>query len=56
MGAGTLFAINFLAYAIVFMIVVVLVVAACFIGITWRKSKDAKIGLDDEFSEIGSKA
>ena len=37
-----LFALNFLAYAFVFILIVLLVVAACFIGIKWRKSKDAK--------------
>ncbi len=42
MSAGASFGVNFLAYAIVFVIVAVLVVAACFIGIKWRKSKDAK--------------
>ncbi len=42
MSAGALFGMNFLAYAIVFVMVAALVVAACFIGVKWRKSKDAK--------------
>lgn len=42
MSAGALFGLNFLAYAIVFVLVAALVVVACFIGIKWRKSKDAK--------------
>lgn len=42
MSAGASFGIYFLAYAIVFVIVAALVVAACFVGIKWRKSKDAK--------------
>ena len=42
MSAGALFGLNFLAYAIVFILVAALVVAACLIGIRWRKSKDAK--------------
>lgn len=42
MSAGALFGLNFLAYAILFVIAAALVVAACFIGIKWRKSKDAK--------------
>lgn len=42
MNAGALFGLSFLAYAIVFVIVAALAVAACFIGIRWRKSKDAK--------------
>ncbi len=42
MSAGALFGLNFLAYATVFIIVAVLVGAACFVGIRWRKSKDAK--------------
>ncbi len=46
MSAGTLFGLNFLAYAIVFILVAVLAVTACFIGIKWRKSKDAKALLE----------
>lgn len=39
--------INFLAYALVFIIVGALVVAASFVGIQWRKAKNAKAGLRD---------
>ncbi len=46
MSAGTLFGLNFLAYAIVFVLVAALIVAACFVGIWWRKSKDAKEALE----------
>ncbi len=46
MSAGALFGLNFLAYAIVFILVAVLAVIACFIGIKWRKSKDAKALLE----------
>lgn len=42
MSAGASFGIYFLAYAIVFILVAGLVVAACFAGVKWRKSKDAK--------------
>ncbi len=45
MSAGTLFGMNFLAYAIVFILIVLLALLACFIGIRWRKSKDAKAAL-----------
>lgn len=47
MSAGASFGIYFLAYAIVFILVAALAVAACFIGIKWRKSKDAKAALED---------
>lgn len=47
MSAGALFGLNFLAYAIVFIIIAALVVAACFVGIRWRKSKDAKAALEN---------
>lgn len=50
MSAGTSFLINFLAYAILFMIITVLVVVATFIGIKWRKSKNVKAGLDEGFA------
>lgn len=46
MIAGALFGLNFLAYAIVFIIAGALAVAACFIGIRWRKSKDAKAAFE----------
>ncbi|MEY8522935.1 hypothetical protein AALA90_07900 [Lachnospiraceae bacterium 38-10] len=56
MGAGTSFGIYFLAYAIVFVLVAVLVVAACFIGVKWRKNKDAKMMLTDGAAGENSKA
>lgn len=51
MSAGALFGLSFLAYAIVFIIVAALAVAACFIGIKWRKSKDAKAALENGAAE-----
>ena len=50
MSAGALFGLNFLAYAIVFVLAAALVVAACFVGIRWRKSKDAKAALESGVS------
>ncbi len=44
MSEGTLFGLHFLAYAIVVVIVGALVTIGSFIGIKWRKSKDAKGG------------
>lgn len=38
---------NFLAYALVFIIVGTLAVTASLIGIKWRKAKDAKAGFRD---------
>ena len=35
----------FLSYLLLFALIVVLVIVACFIGIKWRKSKDAKAAL-----------
>lgn len=37
----------FLSYLLVFALIVVLVIAACVIGVKWRKSKDAKAALAD---------
>lgn len=51
MSAGVLFGLNFLAYAIVFILIAALAVAACFIGIRWRKSKDAKQALESAGEE-----
>lgn len=51
MSAGALFGLNFLAYAIVFIIVAALAAAACFIGIKWRKSKDAKAAMESSAVE-----
>lgn len=56
MSVGVSFGIYFLAYAIVFVIVAALVVAACFVGIKWRKSKDAKAALESGASAEESKA
>lgn len=56
MSAGALFGLNFLAYAIVFIFVAVLVVAACFVGIKWRKSKDAKAAAENGVSAEESRA
>ena len=56
MSAGALFGFNFLAYAIVFVIAPALVVAACLIGIKWRKSKDAKAVQEGGTAEEISKA
>lgn len=56
MSAGALFGLNFLAYAIVFVLVAALVVVACFIGIKWRKSKDAKAAAEGGVTEEVSKA
>lgn len=46
MGNLILFTNSFLSYLFVFAIVVILLVAGCFIGIRWRKSKDAKAALE----------
>lgn len=40
-----LFLNSFLSYLLVAVIIVALVVIACFIGVKWRKSKDAKAAL-----------
>ena len=56
MSAGALFGFSFLAYAIVFVIAAALVVAACFIGIKWRKSKDAKAAMESGAPEGSSEA
>jgi len=37
-----LFVNSFLSYLLCFALIVVLVIAACIIGVKWRKSKDAK--------------
>ena len=47
MSAGAYFGLNFLAYTIVFIFTAALVVVACFAGIKWRKSKDAKEALEN---------
>lgn len=43
-----LFVNAFLSYLLLFVFIVVLVIAACFIGIKWRKSKDAKLAAAGE--------
>lgn len=40
-----LFVNAFLSYLLIFVLIVALVIAACFIGVKWRKSKDAKAAL-----------
>lgn len=45
MGNLVLFANSFLSYLLVFVIAVVLLFVGCFIGIKWRKTKDAKAAL-----------
>lgn len=37
----------FLSYLFLFLFIVALIIVACFIGIKWRKSKDAKAALAD---------
>lgn len=32
----------FLSYLLIFVFIIVLVIAACIIGVKWRKNKDAK--------------
>lgn len=56
MSAGALFGLSFLAYAIVFIFVAALAVAACLIGIRWRKSKDAKVSSESGISAEGGRA
>ena len=40
-----LFVNAFLSYLLCFVLIIALVVAACVIGVKWRKSKDAKAAL-----------
>jgi len=42
------FGMNFLSYVIVLLLIVVLVLVACFIGVKWRKSKNAKAAVSSE--------
>jgi len=42
------FGVNFLAYLLVLIFIVAVVLLACFIGIKWRKSKDAKMAMASE--------
>lgn len=38
----------FMSYLFLFLFIVALIIVACFIGIKWRKSKDAKAALVTE--------
>lgn len=40
-----LFLNSFFSYLLLFIIIVALVIAACIIGVKWRKSKDQKLAL-----------
>lgn len=51
MGKLILFINAFLSYLLVFALVVVLVIVACVIGVKWRKSKNAKLGLEEPAGE-----
>jgi len=42
------FSVNFLAYLLVLIFIVAVVLVACFIGIKWRKSKDAKAVMESQ--------
>lgn len=43
-----LFVNAFLSYLLIFVLIVALVVVACIIGVKWRKSKDAKAGVNGD--------
>ena len=49
-----LFLNSFLSYLLLAVIIVALVVIACFIGVKWRKSKDAKNALNAEAETVES--
>ncbi len=59
MGNLMLFLSSFIHYLWIFGITVILILAACFIGIKWRKSKDVKSVMQDtnsgETSTIANK-
>ncbi len=38
----------FLSYLILFLVFVAITAAACFVGVKWRKAKDAKAALDKD--------
>lgn len=40
-----LFLNSFFSYLLLFVLIVALVIAACIIGVKWRKSKDRKLAL-----------
>ncbi len=41
-----LFVNSFLSYLLCFVLIIALVIVACVIGVKWRKSKDAKAGVE----------
>lgn len=45
------FGVNFLAYLLVLIFIVAVVLVACFIGIKWRKSKDAKAAVNSDVED-----
>lgn len=49
-----LFLNSFLSYLLLAVIIVALVTIACFIGVKWRKSKDAKAALNTETETVES--
>mgnify|MGYP004546828045 FL=1 len=42
----------FMSYLFLFLFIVALIIVACFIGIKWRKSKDAKAALVTETEDV----
>ncbi|MCI9463131.1 MAG: hypothetical protein HFI48_04480 [Lachnospiraceae bacterium] len=46
-----LFLNSFFSYLVLFILIVALVIAACIIGVKWRKSKDAKLALSGADTE-----
>ncbi len=46
-----LFLSSLIHYLWVFGITVILILIACFIGVKWRKSKDAKIAMQDKMEK-----
>ena len=46
----------FLSYLFLFLFIVALIIVACFIGIKWRKSKDAKATLADSGETVQTAA
>lgn len=56
MGKLILFINAFLSYLLVFILIIALVIVACVIGVKWRKSKDAKLGLGEATGESAGAA
>lgn len=56
MGKLILFINAFLSYLLVFVLVIALVIVACVIGVKWRKSKNAKLGLEEPTGEAAGAA